>query len=170
MSKLASWKIQQISSRRSSITHQIPNEENLKLIAISNLRSDSERNLRAWWHRKYSIPPKPIEDYTFEELSLEYFEDFYYERPDKAEEYLKEMQGKKEEASSHFVVPEHVKKMLAKRKDEIDISRYQTDGDEDLSDEECQEIFDSIRGVEQMAPVQGGLTHHDDIEDDFTTE
>ena len=30
-----------------------------------------------WWRKKYSIPFKPIEDYTFEELFVEFLEDFY---------------------------------------------------------------------------------------------
>ncbi len=126
-----------------------PNYDNLRYIAISNLRTENERTLRAWWHRKYRVPPKPIDDYVFEELMIEYFEDFYFENPEKAEEFFKSMVKTESIGNDDFEVPNHVKKILSKRKAEVDITKYQTEGDKDLTDEECQAIFDSIKGIRQ---------------------
>lgn len=103
------------------------------------------------------MPPKQIEEYTFEELMIEYFEDFYFDNPEKADEFLDRRIDEQEE----FVVPAEVRKMIARRKDKVDLSKYRTEGDENLSDQECKKILDSIRGVKDFKIPK-------DINDDFT--
>lgn len=159
----------QLSQRLARLARQKPEYDNLRFIAISNLRTENERTLRAWWHRKYQIPPKPIDDYTFEELLIEYFEDFYFENPDKAEEFFKAERRVDEEVDD-FEIPSHVAAMLRKRKNKIDISKYQTEGDENLTDDQCKAILDSIRGFTQIKPKIKSQKDNDDgeIDDDFT--
>ena len=96
---------------------------------------------------------------------VEFFEDFYYENPDKAEEFFKSPPLRVVEEISEdddFDVPSHVQAMLSKRKGEVDIKKYQTAGDEELTDEECKKIFDSIRGARPSNLFSG------EIDDDFT--
>jgi len=52
------------------------NNDNLHLIAITNL-SDNNHRLKRWWCKKYNTPLKGYEDYTTEELLIEYLEDYY---------------------------------------------------------------------------------------------
>lgn len=154
----------QLSKRLQLMGQVKPEYDNLRLVAISNIRGNNEQALRIWWHRKYGIPPKPIDDYTFEELLIEYFEDFYVEHPDKADEFMQGVVAIRSVGSEvDMTVPESVKRILAKRKKDVDLSKYKTAGDEDLTDEQCQAIFDSIKGIKQIGPNR-------EIDDDFTKE
>jgi len=151
-----------LSRRLEQLSRLKPDYDNLRCIAISNLKHDNERSLKAWWHRKYRIPPKTINEYTFEELLIEHFEDFYYDNPEKVDEFFDTVKN----VADDFSVPEQVRHLLGERKGEVDISRYQTPGDEDLSDEDCNRIFESIRGVRQI-PVKKDKVEFDDT---FVTE
>lgn len=60
-------------------------------IAVSRL-SDPLYLLERHWRRKYRCPPRPMEDYTLEELYVEYLEDHYAVHPEEANALRDEMQ------------------------------------------------------------------------------
>ena len=155
----------QLSRKLELLARVKPEYDNLRLVAISNIRFNNEKSLRAWWHRKYKIPPKPIEDYTFEELLIENFEDFYSNHPEKAVEFLK-LQPVEVVEVEDMTVPSHVQWILDKRKGRGKIEKYKTAGDENLTDEECQNILSGIRGTRQGATSNPSLPQ--EFDDDFT--
>ena len=146
------------------------NADNLHRIAISNL-SNNEHALRRWWHKKYRIPPKQIEDYTEEELYVEHLEDYYSANPKAIQEFL--ASSVKVDDWDGEIDPELERETLKrlerfnKRRD-IDIKKYQTEGDTDLSDEAVAAILASVgkdlpgsrralREGKSQAPVQGDI-------------
>lgn len=121
------------------------NNDNLHRIAISNLDDEEHRMIR-WWCRKYKTPRKPLDDLTVEELTLEYLEDYYEKNPEKIKEFTQSVDSVEDDWEGE-TTPEHelaIQKRLKKLGHKVDISKYQTEGDENLSDDECEEILQSL--------------------------
>ena len=124
---------------------KLQSNDNLHWVAISNLQ-DEEYKLERWWRKKYKQPPKPLDDYTTEELFIEFLEDFYEKNPEKITEFMQAAECPPEEEK--WTVPDHVEELLAKRRTKSKvggkIAKYFNPNDRNLSDEECQMIFDRI--------------------------
>lgn len=122
------------------------NADNLHRIAIARLH-DQDHSLTSWWHRKYRVPPKPIDDYTAEELYVEHLEDFY-SRDQKALDDFLRRSARAEEWDGELpadVERANVKRLAAlQAKRPVDIKKYQTEGDEKLSDEDIAQIMASV--------------------------
>lgn len=74
---------------------------------------------------------------------IENFEDFYTQDRKRIEEFFEQVDGEKE-AWDGSVDPEvdEVLKRLGKGKEHL-LEKYKTEGDENLSDEECEKILTS---------------------------
>ena len=81
---------------------RLVNADNLHRVAISNL-DDQERALTRWWCNKYRTPPKPLEDYTLEEIFVEHLEDFYERDPRAAKDFLRSVRKEEEWDGNHAV-------------------------------------------------------------------
>lgn len=125
------------------------NNDNLHRIAISNI-DDTEKTLARWWTKKYERPLKAFEDHTHEELIIEMLEDFYDKNRvevdrfyDTIEEEKRKLEYGEWNGQTSKEYEEQVKKILSKRKP-VDISKYQSEGDMALTQEQTDAIFDSI--------------------------
>lgn len=149
---------------------QLRNADNLHRIAIANLE-DQEQSLRRWWHKKYRIPPKPLDDYTAEELYLEHLEDFYERNPKAAQDFLRSTAGDDEwdgevSAEHERQIQERLARLQKKRP--VDIKKYQSEGDENLSDEDIAGMLSMVgrdlpgsrraaKSAPVMAPTEAAL-------------
>ena len=117
--------------------------DNLHRIAISNLESD-EIKLRRWWAKKYRQPPKPLDEYTIEELYIERIEDFYESYPEKAKEFLESVGAKDDDWDGtlpdelEFEIQDRLKKISGKKSV---LAKYQTESDFEATDEQINEIL-----------------------------
>lgn len=109
--------------------------DNLHLIAISNLKDDIVK-LRRWWSKKYNRPLKEFDDYTYEELVVEMLEDFYEKNPTEADRFMDSVGGKEWDGK----MPEEYEKEIRNnrknffKKNQVDLSKWQTDSDFDEED------------------------------------
>lgn len=105
------------------------------LIAITNIE-DTQHRLSKWWHKKYGIPPKSLEDHTIEELFIEQLEDFYEANPEEIGK-LKEMMLVEDDDWDGTMSDEHEKKMkkFAERVGHVDLTRFQKKSEDNKSDE-----------------------------------
>lgn len=117
------------------------NNDKLHLIAINNL-DDPEYVLRRWWHLKYRIPPKDIDDYTFEELYVEYLEDRYIDHPKEKQNFLDSIDPEVADwdGTMSAEYEESVKSFHEKHK--IDLSEFQSDIE--MSEEEEEEMLKNL--------------------------
>lgn len=122
--------------------------DNLRRVAISNIR-DPETSYRIWWHKKYNIPPKKYEEYTQEELIVENFEDFYISHPQEAERFLDLVRGSAGDDDDSWIMdlPPETLRAIKKTKKTDATAKYVTEGDELLTDEECNRIISGIKGT-----------------------
>lgn len=121
--------------------------DNLHRIAISNI-NDSAYVLKRWWRKKYRQPPKPLDDYTYEELYIEYLEDFYLKNPDEIERFENALDLKREDGwdgKHNDEVERDVQRRLKKIKqaDPAIIEKYRT-YDEDMTKEEFDSMLESV--------------------------
>jgi len=117
---------------------KLRSNDNLHRIAISNLQNEEYR-LKRWWRKKYRIPPKDLDDYTTEELYLEFIEDYYDKNPEKIADFEKPVDDWK--------VPDHIEELMRKRRAKSKgrkLRKYITLTDKNLTEEQCQEIFDGL--------------------------
>lgn len=122
--------------------------DNLHRIAISNL-DDTERSLKRWWCNKYRIPPKPLDEYTFEEIFLEHLEDHYEKNPEAVREFHRDQSVQNREEWDGEVSPEAERELQSRwekinRKNGVTLAKYQTEGDEEMTSEDFQKIFNSL--------------------------
>jgi len=158
----------------STLNRELRNADNLHRIAISNLR-DHEHSLRRWWHQKYGKPPKPLDDYTTEELYIEYLEDFYDRNPDEIDKFLAKPSAAQAaineewDGTEKFRGEDEALAMLARiRKRQgktVDLTKYQSD--EEVSDEEFAKIFASIGKVQRPKLKGPPALGDDEFEDTF---
>ena len=120
---------------------RLKSNDNLHYIAIDNIKDDSLL-LRKWWHKKYKIPPKPLDEYTYEELLIEQLEDYYLGDSSRIEAFLNSV-GKGEDSWDGEIAPE-IEMVLEnrKRKSKGKIKKYQTD--EDISEEDFNKMMDNV--------------------------
>jgi len=151
----------------SQLNRRLLNADNLHRIAISNL-NDHEHQLKKWWHQKYRVPPKPVDDYTVEELYVEYLEDFYERHPEEIAAFDKARSGAEEwDGSEKFRGEDEalalLKRVRQRQGKTVDLSKYKT---EDVSDEEFEKIVASV-GKSKRPKLKVPLLGEDEFEDDF---
>jgi len=148
------------------------NNDNLHLIAISNL-SDGERSLERWWERKYKSAPKAYEDHTLEELLVQMYEDYYEHNPQEIGKFM----SRSAPEWDGTMPAEHearMKRRYAEKQKDI-LKRFQTDKGEISAEEEKRILenlgrnlpnskFERDLGGEKRS-VKGG----DEFEEDFAT-
>lgn len=132
---------------------RLVDSSNLHRIAISNL-NDRERSLTRWWSKKYKTPVKPLEEHTEEEIYLEHLEDYYERSPKAVDEFFSKQSARQEVHEPEWtgeLSPEAERELQArwarvnaKRKNPVSLAKYQTPGDENMSDEEVKKIIDSL--------------------------
>lgn len=122
---------------------RLVNNDNLHRIAISNLDNDEKKLIR-WWCDHYKQPPKPLNDYTFEELYIEHLEHYYSRNPDKIADFFARHNQDDEEWDGKFddETEQRINAYWSKRSSGA-IKKYQKD-DRQYSDEEIKEIVDSL--------------------------
>lgn len=129
---------------------RLVNADNLHRVAISNL-DDQERSLTRWWCNKYRTPPKPLEDYTLEEIYVEHLEDFYERDPRAAKSFLGSVRKKEDWDGNHAVETERELQArwakIHKRKgidtDKV-LAKYQTEADKAMTSEDFTKIMATI--------------------------
>jgi hypothetical protein len=144
---------------------QLVNNDNLHRIAISNLE-DQEKSLVRWWCDHYRQPPKPLDDYTVEELYIERLEHYYSKKPERIKEFLdreaKEWDGGFDDETEKEIA------RFSKGKT-VDLTKYQKDSS-DLSDEAAQRIIDNL-GMHlpgsKVTTAQPSYDDNDDFDDEF---
>jgi hypothetical protein len=122
----------------------VKSADNFHRIAISNL-ADRERGLVRWWCKKYRQPQKPLEEMFLEEIYVEHLEDYYERNPDAIAEFKGEKPAGEDDDWDGKLPPEteaRLKKFHERHK--VDLSKYKTAGDENLTDEQCRAIFDRV--------------------------
>lgn len=143
----------------------VKSSDNFHRIAISNLE-DKERELMRWWCKKYRQPLKPLEDMTLEEIYVEHLEDFYERNP----EAIAEFNGQKiDEDDWDGKLPPETEARLKKfhEKHKVDLSKYKTAGDENLSDEECAAILDKVGRDLPGSKVAGPQLRDEEFDENF---
>lgn len=120
---------------------RLVNNDNLHLIAISNLKSD-EKQLIRWWCDHYRQPQKALDDYTFEELFIEQLEHYYSKNPDKVSEFFSRRKPEEEWDGQFDEKTEKEIQRRLKKRPQVDISKYQSD--RVVSDEEADRIIASV--------------------------
>ena len=120
------------------------NNDNLHRVAISNIQN-TERRLIRWWCNRYKQPPKPLEEYTLEELMIEQLEEYYINNPEKIDEF-KGLVDSSVDDWDGTISPE-LEEMIRSKANKVDISKYQTENDKNLSDEEVEKITRSVWGL-----------------------
>jgi len=126
---------------------RLSSSDNLHRIAISNLK-DTERSLKRWWCNKYRIPPKPLDEYTFEEIFLEHLEDHYERHPEAIEEFYRNQSVQHGQEWDGEIEAEAERELQSRwekinRKNGVTLEKYQTEGEE-VTSEDFQRIFDSL--------------------------
>ena len=140
---------------------RLVNNDNLHLIAISNLK-DHEKRLIRWWCDHYRQPQKPLDEYIVEELFIEQLECYYSKNPEKMFEFLAS-QEPEDEWDGHF--DEETERRIQRwNRSKFDISKYQSD--ESVSDEEAERIIASL-GRNLPGSRMNYLPNSGDFEDDF---
>lgn len=112
--------------------------DNLHLIAISNLKNH-ERKLMRWWCQKYHQPLKPLMDHTMEELVIEYLEDYYEKNPSEIDRLMKAYDHAPEWDGMMSVEHEVGMQKILSRKRQIDLTNFKSD--EELTPEEEEDII-----------------------------
>jgi ABC-type nitrate/sulfonate/bicarbonate transport system substrate-binding protein len=125
--------------------------------------------------KKYKTPPKPIMDYTAEEIRLEMLEDYYERHPQEAERLLDSVRRRSSfvSANSEEMSEEYdkaIKKTYAKffKRNTFDLSRFKDD--RELTPEEEEEIIANLgRKVpsKKLPSLSQGLISEDEFEDEF---
>jgi hypothetical protein len=119
------------------------NNDNLHLIAISNIRNNYDRSLERWWTKKYRRPFKDFCDYTREELQIEMLEDYYEKYPVEADKFLRKVSADDEWDGSMpegYEKNEKIQNVI--KRNMIDLSRFQSD--KVFTKEEEEELVDKI--------------------------
>lgn len=134
--------------KRSSPT--LVNADNLHRVAISNLESQ-EHQLRRWWSKKYKTPPKPLDEYTLEEIFIEHLEDFYERDPRAAKSFAGSVRPEENWDGELGV---EVERELEVRWAKINkrrgfdpgktLAKYQTEADKDLTSDDFKLIMDRL--------------------------
>lgn len=158
-----------LKNLRQELSEQKLDNDNIHRIAITNSR-DPERSLQAWWRKKYRIPPKDLDDYTAEELLLEYLEDYYRRHPEEADKFQDSATRRLEDGWDGKPDPEMEKLVIERLKknkvfDPAIIEKYRTPGDENLSDDEIKEIFDSLGRDLPGSKTKTVLDNGDELEE-----
>lgn len=104
-----------------------------------------------WWCNKYRTPPKPLEEYTLEEVYVEHLEDFYERDPRAAQDFLRSVRKEEEWDGNHALSVERELQArwakISKRKG-IDpnkvLAKYQTESDKEMTSEEFDRIMASV--------------------------
>lgn len=153
----------------SSTQSKLVNADNLHRIAISNL-DDHEYALKRWWHQKYQIPPKPIDDYTVEELYVEYLEDFYDKHPDERARLDRKVETVEWDGTEKFRGEDEalamLKRIRKKQGKTVDLEKYRTD--DEFSEEELEKIMASIgKTPRPKLSASGPTLGNDEFDDDF---
>jgi hypothetical protein len=144
--------------------------DNLHRIAIANV-SDSERVLARWWTKKYRTPLKQFVEYTTEELIIEMLEDYYDNNRTEIDRFFDsltmEAQGEWD-GSTDEEYEKGIQKRLSKIK-KVDISKYQSDKDKELTIKEEEDILASLgRSLPKSKTIQNNKdVGHDEFEDTF---
>jgi len=131
----------QIKTLSEMLKGRLVNNDNLHLIAISNLK-DNEKRLIRWWCDHYRQPRKPLDEYTIEELFIEQLECYYSKNPEKISEFLALQKEEMEEEWDGRFDEETEKKIQIWSRSKFDISRYQSK--EPVSDEDADKIIASV--------------------------
>lgn len=154
----------QIQSLSEMLKGHLVNDDNLHRIAISNL-DDQEKNLIRWWCDHYRQPPKPLNDYTVEELYIERLEHYYSRKPDRIREFL-DRDAKEDDWDGRFddETEEAIRRQQVKNK--VDLSKYQQDSS-DISDEEAQRIVDNLGRHLPGSKTTVASLEDDDFDDEF---
>ena len=155
-----------------SLLNQKPrNEDNLHLIAISNVKNNHNRFQR-WWRKKYKTPNKPFEEHTHEELLIEMLEDFYEAHPLEADRMLAGIDSSLEAWDGQMPddYEASIQKKLKKffKRNEVDLSKYRSD--ETLNEEEEKNLLENLgRSLPKSKLIRnlGGKEVEDEFEDTF---
>jgi len=120
------------------LNQQTLNNDNLHLIAISNIK-DSGSNLIRWWRKKYKAPEKQYEQHTVEELVIEQLEDFYETHPEEVNRFLSGVGdvGEDWDGTMSSQYEAGIQKNLADffNRNKVDLSKYKSDKQVDEDEE-----------------------------------
>jgi hypothetical protein len=142
---------------------ELVNDDNLHRIAIENL-NDGLHALKRSWHKRWNQPPKALDDYTIEELLIESYEDYYLRHPQEADRFLNSVNLGSSDDDEWL--ERQIKESEREGIEANDvIKKYQTEGDEEMSDEECAKILSSVG---KRLPGSGTrIDMNDEFEDTF---
>lgn len=122
-------------------------------IAVSNL-DDIERRLIRHWQKKYGQPQKPLNDYTLEELYIEWLEDYYELHPKEANavretmdqkvspQLQEEWDGKLSDEMEKDRQEYWERRMKKNPNLKVDMDQFKTD--EVMTPEKAQAYFDAV--------------------------
>ena len=144
--------------------------DNLHRIAISNV-TDGDRVLARWWTKKYSTPIKPYSEHTNEELIIEMLEDYYDQNRGEIDRFLDSLHDRTHGEWDGRTSEEYeaqIQKRLSKFK-KVDISKYQSDKDKELNQEEEENIIASLgRNLPKSKTIQNNVdVGKDEFEETF---
>lgn len=160
--------------KRQIQTHSAhPPDLNLHLIAISNLQ-DPNRILIRFMMRKYKTPPKPIMEYTAEEIRVEMLEDYYERHPQEAERLMdsvRQISLSPQYNVEEGTTAEYEKDLKEKNKkfferNTFDLSKWKSD--KPLTKEEEEQIIANLGRDKTKRPKEShGLITEEEFEDIF---
>jgi hypothetical protein len=150
-----------------------PPDLNLHLIAISNLQ-DPNRLLIRFMMRKYKTPPKPIMDYTAEEIRIEMLEDYYERNPQEAEKLMDSVRQsslnprydvQEEQTSAEYEKELKLKNKKFFERNKFDLSKWKDE--RELTKAEEEEIIANL-GKDKVKPThKSSFVSEDEFEDLF---
>ena len=127
------------------LNQQTLSNDNLHLIAISNIK-DPERSLIRWWRKKYKTPEKQFEHHTIEELVIEKLEDFYETHPAEIGRFMAGIGDVDQDWDGTMPTKyeENIQKNLGRffDKNRVDLSKYKSE--KQIDDIEEKRMLDNL--------------------------
>ena len=115
--------------------------DNLHLIAISNL-SDPDRRIERWWCKKYGQPMRPYLEHTREELMIEFLEDYYENNPNEIGKIMMKINDEPDWDGQMSADHEVQMQKILKKKKQVDLSGFKSD--EEISPDVEEEILRNL--------------------------
>jgi hypothetical protein len=125
--------------------------------------------MNRWWRKKYRTPPKPYDDYTWEELLIEMLEDYYENHPQEAERFLAGAFEIEWDGRTSAVYEKQLKEKNKKffERNKVDLTKWQTK--KEVTDEEEKSILENLgrKLPGSIKETKGTLGSGGEFEDDF---
>jgi hypothetical protein len=124
------------------------------------------RQLERWWHKKYRTPMKGYDDHTHEEIFIEYLEDYYDKHPEEIGRFQYSQTKEAEEDDEwRGDTPDGLADKMKSLGGTVDVSRYKTEGDENLTEDEVKNIISKVG--RSLPKVRQSDTIENEFEDDY---